>query len=462
MTNNIEISLGNVIQFNYPDASKLKRVLILGNTKNFFGKPWDEIEKQNENDINNVCFFRDLLENKVSTVIIGEQNGENEEFEYYENLIKELKNFGIDTQNFYKFFKFYATKNDDDYIAYLNELNRRNMKFDYIIQNPPYAGSLHLDIFDKTLDLIDPKGKMTIIEPATWLINVRKNGKAKKYDAIKERLKGHVYKVVIENFNKEFQVGLKTPCSITYIDMDNVYDEIEFVCCGETKQVKSLYDCNLIGSYDMIWNILNKITKFPILKDRFISYTKDTTYLNAAYCSVCNRFLTTIGSGHNMESDKEWIFDNKNNLWILYSFKGSIIEGNISDIRPVGVKGKVKDTLYYNKYTNYADNAKLLESLNMVATTTNLFHFISSVVIIDDQGADKVLQFIPDIDYTKYNTDEELNKFFNFSEEEICFINKTVQKFERYSPWLKRLWNGPTSVSDEEVQRFCDELNKNK
>ena len=40
----------------------------------------------------------------------------------------------------------------------------------------------------------------------------------KKYIALKERIKGHVSKVVIELLNKEFNVGLYVPCSITYIE----------------------------------------------------------------------------------------------------------------------------------------------------------------------------------------------------------------------------------------------------
>lgn len=231
--NNIEISLGNVIDFQHPNAKSLKRVLILGNTKNFFGKAWEEIYKQNENDLNNICFLRDLVERKTDVVILGESNGVDEECKYYMNNIKEFGELGIDTKYIHRFFKFYATKSDSDYINILDELKRRNMKFDYIIQNPPYAGNLHIDIFNKTLDLLDPKGKMTIIEPATWLINVRHNGKV--YDALKARLEGHVYKVVIENLNNEFNIDSFLPLSITYIDMDKMFDSIDFTCFGEKK-----------------------------------------------------------------------------------------------------------------------------------------------------------------------------------------------------------------------------------
>ena len=62
----------------------------------------------------------------------------------------------------------------------------------------------------------------------------------------------------------------------------------------------------------------------------------------------------------------------------------------------------------------------------------------------------------------KQYTDDEINVMFAFTDDEIAFMDRTIAKFERYSPWFKRYMCGPTSVSDEEVQRFCDELNKNK
>ena len=93
---------------------------------------------------------------------------------------------------------------------------------------------------------------MTISEPYTCLIKVRKNGKANIYENIKRLCKGHVKSVKIENLNNEFQSGLYTPFSITKIDMSKTYDTIEYLCCGANTTVDNLYDCNLNGSYDLI------------------------------------------------------------------------------------------------------------------------------------------------------------------------------------------------------------------
>ena len=105
---------------------------------------------------------------------------------------------------------------------------------------------------------------MVIIESSTWLIELRQNiaekksSQMKKYIALKERIKGHVSKVVIENFNKEFNVMFFVPCSITYIDKSKEYEQIEYSNCGIVKYVNSLYNCNLIGNIGIIKSILKK------------------------------------------------------------------------------------------------------------------------------------------------------------------------------------------------------------
>lgn len=461
--NNIEISLGNIINFNHPETKSLKKVLILGNTKNFFGRAWEDIYKQNENDIANVCFFRDLVERKTRTVIIGEKNDEGtnecEEFEYYRNSIEALEEFGIDTKQIYKFFSFYETKDDNDYIKILEELNRRNMKFDYIIQNPPYAGSLHLDIFDKTLDLLSEKGRMTIIEPATWLINVRRNGKAKKYDAIKERLKGHIYKVVIENFNKEFQVGLYVPCSITYIDMDNTYDEIEFVCCGEKKTVKSLYDCNLIGSYDMIWNILNKINTEKVDKHLYRP-GKSEKKEGAWYCKYGDILSGNFCGRGESSIYLDSLYRSWNNVPYYISYTASMFHSDTTNKIQNYPNEKREHTgkpISGSEAPCITGTKEELENWKHFVFNNKLPLFINIVMTIDQHN--NSLPFVPWLVDKQY-TDDEINKLFGFTDEEIAFMDRTIAKFERYSPWFKRYMCGPTSVSDKEVQQFCDKLNR--
>ena len=69
-------------------------------------------------------------------------------------------------------------------------------KFDYIIQNPPHNKIMYIQFFNKGLDILSDTGKMTIIEPATLLMNLRQNS---------------------PNVNKKFYIQEITPCQSSTI-----------------------------------------------------------------------------------------------------------------------------------------------------------------------------------------------------------------------------------------------------
>ena len=119
------------------------------------------------------------------------------------------------------------------------------MKFDIVLMNPPYAGSLHLKFLEKCIEIGE---KVVSVQPATFLINTRKNGKAKtQYIPLKNKLKGHVKSCEINGMNKEFHTGLYVPFTIINIDNTKEYDEIDFECSTERKKVRSIFDCNKIN-----------------------------------------------------------------------------------------------------------------------------------------------------------------------------------------------------------------------
>lgn len=342
-------------------------------------------------------------------------------------------------------------------------------KFDYIIQNPPYSGSFHLDFLKKGLDMLKPTGKMTIIEPATWLINVRENGKATLYNEIKKRLGKHVYKVVIENYNKEFDTAMYVPFAVTYIDMDEEYDKIDFWCCGEYRAMNNLYDCNMIGSYDMIWSILNKIKsygkKVGTMKDHI--YKEDKTKVDketwfckyadiigggAIFCASA-KSTKIMGGGFNYES--AWI---KNNLGeylrpynvVYYHHNNNDIQNTLHNAMSTGSNketNKIADQLFGTKQE--------LENWKHFIFNNKIPLFTSIVLVIDQNNTCKdVLCWLTDNRYT----DEEIYKLLGITEEEQKFIDKTLKRYERNSPWFKRYMCGKDSVSDEEVQKFIDSL----
>ena len=341
-------------------------------------------------------------------------------------------------------------------------------KFDFIIQNPPYNKSLHLDFFNKGLDLLSNTGKMVIIEPSTWLIELRQNiaeknsSQMKKYITIKERLKGHVSKVIIENFNKEFNVTNTVPFSITYIDNTKTFDKIEFINCGVKKYVNSLYDCNLIDNIEIIKSIFEKIKKYDVVNNHIINKQLDD---NKIHYILYNGILRPLASSYFIREN--YFFGNtcyyKHYFGNYYmSFISPTLNISRNDIsnkihkaaaRGGSVKGKIK--LTDNNASCIYGTKQELENYKYFISNNSIPLFINICLTIDQNN--NSLPYVPWLVDKQY-TDEEIYEMFGFTENEIKLIETTIKKYERYSPWFKRYMCGPSSVSDEEVQKFINEL----
>lgn len=344
-------------------------------------------------------------------------------------------------------------------------LKQKDMKFDYIIQNPPYNGSLHLDFLEKGLDLLTEKGRMVIIEPATWLINVRKNGKAKKYDDIKKRIERHVESVKIENFNKDFGTGLYVPFAITTIDFSKTFDEIEFTCCGEKKVVKSIYDCNLVGEYETIWGILVKCQKFgDMMKNHITNESMGEGVCYSKYDEILPCGIepaeknSKLGRSGVYGRDTNYI--NVLSSEYLYTYIQSVFNRfvPISDTIMKTLKGgsDYKNPKYSDKNADCIYGTRQeLENWKHFIFNNKLPLFLNIVLTIDQHNCSK--EFLPWLVDKQY-TDEEINEMFGFTDEEIALIDRTIKKYERNSPWFKRYMCGPDAATDEEVNNFINSL----
>lgn len=482
----IVITNNTSVEFPKREDGNYGNLLILGNFNgvcggayyNEYGKKYDfstsghEIDGFSETIDSNIDVILDTIKSGSTIVVVGSS----ETGRYFHDVIhacidnnwltsirkssisKQVRVINTDklhTEADHKF-GFKDTTEKDNYIKERIFKQIETMAFENIIQNPPYKGSFHLEFLEKGLDVLTATGKMVIIEPATWLINVRKNGKAKQYDEIKRRIEGHVEKVVIENLNKEFSVKQDVPFSVTTIDMSKNFETIDFVCCGEHKIIDSIYDCNLIGENDIIFGIFNKVKKFGnFMKEHFVKPDNFSENENKGlyFLKFTDGYLNALGT-----NSMNMLFDCPNDRvrsfhkcgefgkqYIECASNGDVVY----NIIPVGERGNKCHCVY--------GTSEELENWKHFIFNNKLPLFLNIVMTIDQNNNSK--EFLPWLTDRQY-TDEEINEMFGFTDEEIKLIDTTIKKYERNSPWFKRYMCGKGSVTDKEVQEYINKISE--
>ncbi len=187
----IKLRVNHNVNFNLEDV-KIKNLLIIGNTINFFGFFNDSrinMMSMNKNDRYHYMWLLKRCKEKTNIYIIGES----EECEYYTNIFNYFGSLGIRVS-----WKFMETKEPKDYLEKLSLL--KNMKFDYIVGNPPFGSvggdTLHL----KCLDMVYDKfiKKMLIIMPYGFVTKDTRS--FKKYQIKFAHKLQHVKEIAGNNF----------------------------------------------------------------------------------------------------------------------------------------------------------------------------------------------------------------------------------------------------------------------
>ena len=318
------------------------------------------------------------------------------------------------------------------------------LTFDICLMNPPFSGSMHLDFLERTIDLSD---KTVVVEPGQWLVQLKENSKYTKPDSvsdnIKKRIDGHVKSVELANLNKQFNIANKTVCSITAIDFTRTYNHIELECCGEKNQVKSVYDCNLIGNYETVKSILNKCKTF---KDHMIDHCvnlknienyKDKGYWFLPYA---NYMINNLGSSYGKLTQKlnsAGVYgrvDTRNGAFLdsfLKVLALSLDDEFITDNIQVGIKNSnPKDSVYGTR--------EELENWRWYAYNNKLPLFINICLTIDEHNNSR--EYVPWIVDRQYS-DNEIYDMLRISEDEQELIDKTIKNFDINSEFGKKLYN---------------------
>ncbi len=328
-------------------------------------------------------------------------------------------------------------------------------KFDYIIQNPPYNGNLHLEFFKKGLELLSENGKMTIIEPARFYLELREDTKdyINIYKPLLTKHKNNIYKVIIEMLSFDFEISNEIPCSITFIDKSkNTNGNIHAIICGEDKGIIDIFNCNLIGDRKIINSIFNKISNlYPDTLDKHVDKLskKDTAayikYQAKILMNVAKHFYTgnRYGDYNNLGN---FIEDKDNNLIIFRPYVDVAFFKNREIYNTI--QQDMQNFVVCDIYDTYEENKKALNNFKHFIYNTKVGHFICiSLTLGKNNTAKKYLPFI-----IKEFNDNDFYKYL--TKEEITLIEHTNKKFNRISPWFKRYATGDTTITTEEINKY--------
>ena len=489
VTKEITLTGNTAIKFGNPNATN-GDMLIMGNFKNICGEAnWNGLHSSENSWLDNLDMTRFSetiginLEMIINTIRNGHKIifiGSHESIRYWEDLLCNMMKMGyltedenpsthqikkilrnqtrsVETEAIYEdtarmYGDVKTTKSSKELNERIknninilfNNIKKAKMKFSNIVLNPPYIKSLHLEILKKSLDLLTDDGHLVVVEPATWLINIREIGRSKLYDDIKQRIDGHVSSVVIENLNHDFNIALDTPFAITTIDMNSQYETIDFVCCGEHKLVKSIYDCNLIGEYKTIRSIINKVKSYGNMMDDHI-YSAKTGKTYEAYLRYWRYQLYALGSNYRgvvkQYLDKTIAVYRELNFGSFFSsYVDSLYYNDVQSTIPLSKSGNICDCLCGTKSE--------LENWKYNVENNKLFVFLTICTVFDKHNMSmSMVPFMCDKHYTM----EEIVEIFGFTDDEIKLIDSTIEKFSYDSPWFKRYICGKESQDETTV-----------
>ena len=288
------------------------------------------------------------------------------------------------------------------YIFLQNALKEHNMKINKVLMNPPYDGSLHLEVLEATLKAAketNTECEVASVQPARWL-----------EDPLAEYKQGSDYKkykqTLIDNISKLQLVDATTACKA--FNIMNSTDLAIYTFNTTRTEIKITVQDNLINK------LYSKISTMTTLHDKL-----DQNVVDGFRCEV--KKLTSGTGGHNLGNYDSSKVADVNIVWGPYT-DGYTKDGNFF------TAGRQK-----NQFTkDYFANSIKFNSLDLannfyLSCNTN---FYRRLIHLFKWDVNVPLRFLPYMeDYSKVWTDEDYCKFFDLTEEESEFMCRKVDDY---------------------------------
>ena len=416
----------------YINIDKINSLLIIGRTINLCGKfdfkhndeyeneiPEFSIRESSENMVNNFQFLDTIINKHIEILIICD----NEETEKYWNTVYTdyCIRHNIEEIKYNKYLiRIKVLKNESEYENIMNEINRKNLKFDVAILNPPYTRGIYEPLMENIFNIVN--NEILWVGPTTWLLGKNQDIR------------------FINTVNK-YYTEIKNICASDYFD-------------ARAAQQLSITYINKNKNKELIYN--NK--KYNNTSD-IKHYTHDNLLVSIFNKIGCNNLTENLGNhvyrGKNVHSfTGSKIIENPNLNWFCCKINRSAGDQDLTNrtqknylaniINKTGTYEENCGTYKELKNKIYKSTFKYYVAFETEQELKNFWKYIHTdfariclyFIKINRELGGGELTYVPWQDFTEEWTDEKLFKKYNITEEEIKHIYEVLPNYHN----IKRLY----------------------